>query len=269
MNRQNKLGKQTVTPKKRLGQNFLSEIGVIKKLVAAAAIIPGETVLEIGPGTGNLTAELVKTGNRVVAIEKDPEMASILEEKFHGTANFELLAGDALAFDEGIILPPYKIAANLPFYMASPLIRKFLESKNPPASLTVIVQKEVAQRACAQPPKMNLLAAAIQFYAKPKIVDYISKGCFWPAPKVDCAILHLVPFPKTGERYNADSVAQFFKVMKAGFSQPRKQLAGNLSKGLSINKGKIGQLLAKNNIDPKQRPETLSVENWILLSNGI
>ena len=131
-----KIPKNTiVVPKKRLGQNFLSEIGIIQKLVAAAAAKPGETILEIGPGTGN----------PLVAIEKDREMVALLKEKFRDSNNFQLVEGDALDFDETKIPSPYKIAANLPFYMAAPLIRKFLESANLPESLTVIVQKEVAQ----------------------------------------------------------------------------------------------------------------------------
>ncbi len=258
-----------VIPKKRLGQNFLSEIGVIQKLVAATAIQPGETILEIGPGTGNLTAELLKTGNPLLAIEKDREMVAILKEKFKDSKNFQLAEGDALAFDETKIAAPYKIAANLPFYMAAPLIRKFLESANLPDSLTVIVQKEVAQRICAQPPKMNLLANSVQFYAQPKIISYISKGCFWPAPKVDCAILHLAPLSREGERYNKTAVEKFFQTMKAGFSQPRKQLANNLTKELKLDKEKTNCWLLANNINPRQRPETLSIENWISLANSL
>ena len=261
--------KKTVNPKKRLGQNFLSENGVIQKLVAAAAIQPGETILEIGPGTGNLTAELLKTGNPLVAIEKDREMVTLLKEKFQNSNNFQLVEDDALGFDETKIPSPYKIAANLPFYMAAALIRKFLESQNLPLSITVIIQKEVAQRICAQKPKMNLLANSIQFYAQPKIISYISKGCFWPAPKVDCAILHLVPFSREGERYRKTAVEKFFRTMKAGFSKQRKQLANNLAKELKIGKEKANGWLQENNIKPSQRPETLSIENWISLSNNL
>ncbi|MCU0652645.1 MAG: 16S rRNA (adenine(1518)-N(6)/adenine(1519)-N(6))-dimethyltransferase RsmA [Candidatus Pacebacteria bacterium] len=258
-----------VRPKKRLGQNFLAETGIIDKLVAAANIKPGETVLEIGPGTGNLTEALAKTGNRLIAIEKDPDMLAILREKFAACPNVEMVKDDALVFDETRIAQPYRIAANLPFYIAAPLIRKFLESKNPPQSLTVIVQKEVAQRIVAKPPKMNLLAASVQFYAVPKIVSYISKGCFWPAPKVDCAILHLAPFPKEGERYTSRNINRFFRAMKAGFSQPRKQLAGNLASGLGIGKEAARALLEKNGIAPQRRAETLALEDWIALGDGI
>lgn len=260
--------KQTkIKPKKRLGQNFLTEVTVINKLVAAAAIEPGQTILEIGPGTGNLTEKLIETGNKVLAIEKDQEMIATLQTRFAGKTNFELRRGDILWFDETTVTPPYKVAANLPFYLTGALIRKFLESKNPPESMTVIVQKEVAQRVAATPPDMNLLAAATQFYAKPEIISYISKGCFWPAPKVDCAILKLTLYPKSGERSNAKFIKIFFAVMRAGFSQPRKQLGGNLAKGLKKSKAEIEAVLKRNGIYSKQRAETLTMENWSRLAN--
>jgi 16S rRNA (adenine1518-N6/adenine1519-N6)-dimethyltransferase len=258
--------KPGIKPKKRLGQNFLAQIGIIQKLVAAAAIQPGETVLEIGPGTGNLTAQLAKTGNKIIAAEKDPEMTAILKEKFNGAKNVEILAGDALKFDETEIAAPYKIAANLPFYLAAPLIRKFLESPNPPLSLAVIVQKEVAQRICSQPPHMNLLAISVQFYATPKIIGYVSKGNFWPVPKVDCAILRIIPKTYEGERTDPKFIASFFKIAKAGFSHPRKQLASNLGRGLGLSREAVDSWLTKNRLAPGQRAETLSVENWIGLA---
>lgn len=258
-----------IIPKKRLGQNFLTEAAVINKLAAAAQIEPGQTVLEIGPGTGNLTEKLLETGNTVLAIEKDPEMISLLESRFAGKANFELQREDILKFDETKITAPYKIAANLPFYLTGALIRKFLESNNPPESLTVIVQKEVAQRVCAKPPAMNLLAVATQFYAKPEIICYVSKGCFWPAPKVDCAILKLTLLNKTGERDGKEPVKRFFRVVKAGFSHPRKKITGNLAAGLGIDKKTASEWLKSNNIDPGSRAETLSLTDWKRLAEKL
>lgn len=263
--------KHYLKPKKLLGQNFLAQPGVIRKLVEAAAVNHGETILEIGPGTGNLTAELVKTGNKVIVVEKDLEMIPILKEKFAKTENIEILAYDALKVDESKIAPPYKIAANLPFYLTAPLIRKFLESANPPLSLTVIVQKEVAQRICSRPPHMNLLAVATQFYAATKIIDYVSKGNFWPVPKVDCAILQIVPHIKEKEgnqynQYNKEFVGRFFEIAKAGFSHPRKQLASNFADSLKLPRATAGDWMTANHIAENQRAETLSVENWIGLA---
>lgn len=259
---------KNVKPKKGLGQNFLSQMGVIEKLVRAANIGKNETILEIGPGTGNLTAELAKTGNKLVAVEKDQEMMDILNERFKDAANVEILAGDALKFDETKIAPPYKIAANLPFYLTAPLIRRFLESTNPPLSLTVIVQKEVAQRICATTPKMNLLAISVQFYAAVKIINYVSKGNFWPVPKVDCAILQITPHIYEGERADKKFVDRFFETAKAGFVQPRKQLANNLAKQLKLEKERTIAWLAANNIKPSQRAETLTIGDWINLTQS-
>jgi 16S rRNA (adenine1518-N6/adenine1519-N6)-dimethyltransferase len=257
---------KNVKPKKGLGQNFLTQIGVIEKLVNAADIKPGETILEIGPGTGNLTAQLEKTGNKIIAIEKDAQMMAILEERFKDQANIEISNGDALKFDETKITAPYKIAANLPFYLTAPLIRKFLESANPPSSLTIIVQKEVAQRICAGTPKMNLLAVSVQFYAAPKIIGNVSKGNFWPVPKVDCAILQITPHIYEGERIDKKFIDTFFETVKAGFSQPRKQLANNLAKELKLEKEKTAAWLAANGIKPNQRPETLAINDWLKLT---
>lgn len=260
--------KQKIRPKKRLGQNFLSEIGIIKKLIGAAKIQPGETILEIGPGTGNLTAELAKTGNRVIAAEKDRQMVDFLREKFRGADNFELVLADALKFDESKIKPPYKIIANLPFYAAAPIIRKFLESQNPPALMSLIVQKEVAQRICARAPKMNLLALSVQFYAAPQIVGYVSKGSFWPAPKVDAAILRLMLLPKEGERADKQFARKFFKVAGAGFSHPRKMLAGNLAQALKLPREDIVKKLATCQIPQNTRAQNLSPQKWIELTRA-
>ncbi|PIR72642.1 MAG: hypothetical protein COU42_00480 [Candidatus Nealsonbacteria bacterium CG10_big_fil_rev_8_21_14_0_10_36_24] len=153
------------------------------------------------------------------------------------------------------------MVSNLPFYITAPIIRKFLEAKNSPKEMVLLVQKEVAQRICARPPDMNLLAISVQFYAKPEIISYVSKKSFWPIPKVDSAIIKIVPQKK----YNVNKDL-FFKIVKAGFSQPRKQLANNLSKMLKLNKQEISSLLLKNNIKPTLRAEALTIKDWILLT---
>jgi len=155
------------------------------------------------------------------------------------------------------------VVANIPYYLTSPLIRKFLEEKNPPQEMVLMLQKEVAQRICSKPPDMNLLAVSVQFYAEPKIISYVSKNCFWPAPKIDSAIIKIIP--KIKKQIKNDL---FFKVVKAGFSQPRKQLVNNLSKTLKLTKEQTIALLIKNNIKPNQRAETLSIEDWIKLTNS-
>ncbi len=260
---------KTAAPKKRLGQNFLTQTGIAKKLIWAAAIGAGETLLEIGPGTGNLTAELLKTGNPILAVEKDPDMAAILRQRFAGARNFNLVVADILKVDETKIPAPYRVIANLPFYAGAPIIRKFLESENPPRAMALILQKEVAQRICARPPKMNLLALAVQFYAAPKIAGRIARGAFWPAPKVDAAILTLTLLPKTGARADRRFVERFFEIARAGFSHPRKILAGNLAQELKLPREKIIAALEKTNLAPDCRAQNLPAEAWIALARDL
>ena len=260
---------KTVTPKKRLGQNFLTQAGIARKLIRAAGGGAEETLLEIGPGTGNLTAELLKTGRPVFAVEKDPAMIELLRQRFKDAKKLKLAAGDILEFDETKIPAPYRVIANLPFYAGAPIIRKFLESQNPPRAMALILQKEVAQRICARPPKMNLLALAVQFYAAPKIISYIAKGSFWPAPKVDAAILLLTLLPKTGERADRRFAQKFFAAARAGFSHPRKILAGNLAQGLKLPREKVVAALEKTNLAANCRAQDLSREAWIALARAL
>jgi len=252
-----------VKPIKRLGQNFLIDKQVIKKVIRAANLLPKDIVLEIGPGTGVLTREIAKTVKKVIAVEKDSRMIKILNENLKEFKNVEIINADILNYT----LPTtnYKLIANLPFYITAPVIRKFLESKYQPKEMILIVQKEVAQRICAKSPKMNILAVSVQFYANVKIISYISKKSFRPIPKVDSAIIKITPHANCSKLDLAQNKDKFFKVVKAGFSHPRKQLANNLSKELELNKKEINDLLLKNDVQPTQRAETLSIKDWIQL----
>ena len=253
-----------IKPIKRLGQNFLIDKQVIKKVIRAANLNSKDIVLEIGPGTGALTQEIAKTVKKVIAVEKDPRMCEALKENLKDFKNIEIINQDILNYS----LPTthYKLIANLPFYITAPVIRKFLEAKYSPKEMVLITQKEVAQRICSKPPKTNLLAISVQFYAKPKIISYISKKSFYPIPKVDSAIIKITPCAKPSLAQNKD---KFFRIVKAGFSHPRKQLANNLSKMLKLDKKNLSFLLLKNNIKPSQRAETLTVQDWINLFNSI
>ncbi len=257
--------KHQIRPSKRLGQNFLIDKKAIKKIIEGAKLSPNDTVLEIGPGIGNLTTELAPKVKKVIAIEKDQKMIKILKEVLKDFPQVEIIKEDVLKFNPKIYgLKPntYKIVANIPYYLTSPLIRKFLETENQPKEMVLMVQKEVAQRISAKPPKMSLLAISIQFYAKAEILSYLSKKSFWPSPEVDSAIIKITPkrLIQSQELKN-----RFFKIVKAGFSQPRKQLINNLSKGLKIDRTMIKNWLFKNNIQPTQRAETLSTEDWLKL----
>ena len=283
------LSKYETRPSKGLGQNFLIDENILKKIIKSADIKPNDIILEVGPGIGNLTRELAKkvhphtkrddmvgentnkSGSRsgvgagkVISVEKDKKMIEILKETLKDYKNIEVINADILKLNpQHYTLNPYKVVANIPYYLTSPLIRKFLEEKNPPQEMVLMLQKEVAQRICSKPPDMNLLAVSVQFYAEPKIISYVSKNCFWPAPKIDSAIIKIIP--KIKKQIKNDL---FFKVVKAGFSQPRKQLVNNLSKTLKLTKEQTIALLIKNNIKPNQRAETLSIEDWIKLTNS-
>lgn len=269
-------------PNKSLGQNFLIDKNVLNKIISASELKTSDVILEIGPGIGTLTQELAKNTSKVISIEKDAIMCEILKETIADFKNVEIINADILKSQipmtndqpnlKSQIPKNYKLIANLPYYITSPVIRKFLEADPPaggqPEFMVLMLQKEVAQRICANPPNMSLLSVSVQFYADPKIVSYVSKNCFLPAPKVDSAIIRITPreFPVFAK---CEYRELFFRVVKAGFSQPRKQLAGNLSKSLKLSKEQTFAWLAKNNINPKQRAETLSINDWKNLANSI
>jgi 16S rRNA (adenine1518-N6/adenine1519-N6)-dimethyltransferase len=262
-NLKNLLEKYKIKPNKRLGQNFLIDENVLKKIIAAAEISPQETILDIGPGLGALTQELVKKAKKVIAVEKDKKMAGILKQTFKDCANLEIIQGDILK-----IAPPTapKIVANIPYYLTSPLIRLFLESKNPPREMILTLQKEVGQRICAKPGQMSLLSVSVQIYSQPKIVGYISKKSFWPMPKVDSAIVKIIPYRQRDcfarQRRARNDRALFFKIVKAGFASPRKQLANNLADKLGIEKEEIKRALIECGFNIQTRAQNLSVEDW-------
>jgi len=254
------LSKYETRPSKGLGQNFLIDKNVLGKIIESAGIKPNEVILEVGPGIGTLTQELAKLAKKVIAVEKDKTMCEILKGTLKDYKNVKVINADILRYKlqrpKGY--PGYKLIANIPYYLTSPLIRKFLECENPPQEMILMLQKEVAQRICAKPPDMSLLAASVQFYADAKIISYVSKNCFWPSPKVDSAIIKIIP-----KNVGCPTPPEpFFKIVKAGFSQPRKQLAGNLSKSLKLKREESESWLKKNNICPSQRAETLSVADW-------
>ena len=260
------LKKYQLQPSKSLGQNFLIDKGAVKKVIRAADLKTEDTVTEIGPGLGILTQELAKKAKRVIAIEKDKRLVKFLKDALQSLANIEIIYGDILKIGgRNLLKNSYKIVGNLPFYLAAPVIRESLEStKDRSLEMTLVVQKEVGQRICAKVPDMNLLAVSVQFYAQSKVISYISKKSFWPQPKVDAAIIKLTAEKKEW-KINKDL---FFRIVKAGFSQPRKQLINNLSKKLGIDKIKIESWLWKNNIQPSQRAETLDVKSWVKLTKS-
>lgn len=254
-------------PKKGLGQNFLVSRQILTKILQAANIKQRDIILEIGPGIGTLTCELAKLSKKVIAVEKDPKMIDILQESVAGHNNVEGIQGDILKIFPALpISTPYKVAANLPYYITSPVIRMLLEARRPPRKLILMVQKEVAQRICAAPPKMSLLAVSVQFYAKPKIVSYVSRTSFWPQPKVDSAIIKITP--RRSAHDSARSSKPFFRIVKAGFSQPRKQIINNFIHAFGLDRTEIKKWLLNCKIDPSQRPQTLRLKDWMCLARN-
>ncbi len=272
------LRENKVFPLKRLGQNFLIEKKMISKIIETAELSKNDIVLEIGPGTGNLTLELAKRAKKVLAIEKDLRMIEILKKMLENekVANVKIIKGDVrkiplhkLATTACLLCNGYKVVANLPFYLTGPVIRKFLEKVEvKPQKMVLIVQKEVAQRICAKPPKMNLLAVSVQFYAQPKITSYLPKEFFWPQPKVDGAIIKIVP-RQPFSQFSARFREKFFKIVKAGFSHPRKQIINNLTLFLRRNKIEVKEWLLKSGVKPEDRAGNLTFEIWLKLTKNL
>ena len=255
------LGKMGVSPRKALGQHFLVGQGVVDTIIKAAEIQPEDTVVEVGPGLGVVTSELVQLAKRVVAIELDSDLASALEREL-GTAGLTVVCADAREVDVPEITGgiPYKLVANLPYYAASPILRRFLESSHPPVRAVVMVQREVARNMVAQPGAMSLVSVGVQLYGHARIVGYVPPSAFYPQPKVTSAIVCIDVYPKPA--LGLDDREAFFKVVRAGFSTPRKQLRNALANGLRVPPEKALTLLEKAGITPSRRAATLRLEEW-------
>lgn len=257
-----------IQAKKSLGQNFLVNRGIIKKIIDAAGIKRGETVIEVGPGTGVLTEALIAAGANIIAIEKDRRLIDSLKNKFPKVKVVEadILKLDIGKFNENFKLKiensDYKVIGNLPYYITSHFLRTMLEDWPKPALAIFMVQKEVAQRIMAlpaqagKPPHMNLLALSVQFYAKPEIIGYVSRGSFRPVPKVDSAIIKLIPIDNN--RLSTKNPSQLFKIIKKAFGNKRKQLKNTVNL----------ESLKRAGIKPESRPEELSLEDWLKISDN-
>lgn len=238
-------------PHKRLGQHFLINTGVLDKIVAAVDIQPDETVIEVGPGRGQLTDALLAAGAHVVAIEKDRTLAASLKEKYAGNSGIEIIEGDILKFDPTrytLQATRYKLVGNIPYYLTSHLFRIVLQEWPTPERVVFMIQREVADRMVAKPPHMNMLAVLVQSHAAPERIMRVSKGSFSPPPKVESAVVRLVP---KSRQLSAISY-KLLAVASQGFKHPRKKLANNLPL----------ELLEQAGIDPARRAETLTIAEW-------
>jgi 16S rRNA (adenine1518-N6/adenine1519-N6)-dimethyltransferase len=245
--------------KKSLGQHWLHDKAALAGIVASAQLTPDDTVLEIGPGMGDLTSVLAQAARQVVAVEFDNQLAARLPQRVPAQ-NLSVICEDILKFDFTSLPPGYKIVANIPYYLTGKLLRVLSETSNPPATAVLLLQKEVAERVTAAPGHMSILSTTTQFYWQVSLGQIIPAGLFTPPPKIDSQVLIL---ERRREPLFTDvDTAHFFRLIKAGFAQPRKTLLNNLSAGLHLDRAQAKALCDNANIDSIRRPQTLSLDDW-------
>jgi 16S rRNA (adenine1518-N6/adenine1519-N6)-dimethyltransferase len=255
-----------LAPRKRLGQNFLRDRSYLKRMLDAADVNADDEVLEIGAGTGVLTRALMERARRVVAVELDDSLMTMLRAELERVPNLELWHANALDFEPSSNFSgPYKLLGNIPYYITGPLVRRYLEIDRKPSVLIVMVQLEVAERIIARPGQLSVLGVSVQYYADADLVARVPAGAFYPVPKVDSAILRLRP------KTSAPRVPPqaFFPIVKAGFSMKRKQIANSLTSGLQMSRPRTQALLRDAGIEETRRAQTLTVAEWETLTDVI
>lgn len=245
--------------KKSLGQHWLRDRDILATIANEAEVAAGDTVLEIGPGLGTLTSELLRRAQKVLAVEFDEDLARKLPGQFPGK-NLEVVHADILNFDLSMLPAGYKVVANVPYYITSKIVQKLAESNNPPSHAVLLVQKEVAERIAAEPGAMSMLSVATQVFFTAETGVFVPRELFEPAPEVDSQTVTLT-------RRDQPLIAQeqqkeFFRTVRAGFSERRKKLRSSLAGGLHLEKGAVDTLLADANIDPEARAQELSIAQW-------
>ncbi len=257
--------------KKRFGQHFLSDTNILTKIVDAAGLVPGEAVVEVGPGPGALTAVLAERASRVVAVEVDRDLIVALRDRFGGQPHVAIVEGDVLdctpseLLAAGAAAAPYVVVANLPYNIAAPTLRLFLEGDVRPRRLVIMVQFEVAEAICARPPKMGLLSVATQVYGETRMVMKVAPGAFSPPPKVQSAVVRI----DVAERPRVDvPLDAFFRIVRAGFGNPRKMLRNSLSFGLHVKQEVVDQTMAAAGVDAGLRPHVLTLDDWAAVTRA-
>lgn len=250
-------------PKKSLGQHWLKDRDILAGIAEAADITPLDTVLEIGPGLGTLTSELLRRAEKVVAVELDGDLAAKLPGQFPGKT-LEVHNEDILDFDLNILPKEYIVVANVPYYITSKIIQKLMTSQNKPKTTVLLIQKEVAVRLAAEPGNMSILSISAQIYGEVELDQLVPAQFFTPPPKVDSqvVVIRTRPHPLV----NPEDERLFFRVVKAGFSAKRKKLRSSLAAGLNMSKQDVEVLLPKAGINPDDRAEALAIHQWIDLA---
>ncbi len=257
-----------IAPKRSLGQNFLHDPNMLEKIVNSAALQPDEAVLEVGPGTGVLTERLAAVAPELVAVELDDRLQPILDERLSAFPQARVIYQDILSVDVAGLFAgrPYVVVANLPYYITSAILRHLLENAHPPRRLIITVQNEVAERLIAKPDDMSILSVSVQYYGKPQIITRLNPALFWPRPDVESAVVRIDVYPQ--QPLDVPDDRTFFRVVRAGFSQKRKQLKNALSSGLALNAAAAEAIFADANVDSRRRAETLTLEEWARLTRA-
>jgi 16S rRNA (adenine1518-N6/adenine1519-N6)-dimethyltransferase len=245
-----------IKPNKGLGQHFLVDKPSLEAIMHAAGVSQQDTVLEIGPGLGVMTRPLTRLAAGVVAVESDPVLADLLRRD--APANLEVIEADILTFDLRRLRPGYKVIANIPYYLTSKIFRLLIESENPPAVMSLLIQKEVAERITAKPGSLSVLALSVQYYGKPELVRLVERHKFWPSPDVDSAVLRVT---LGGPAFPADP-DKLFRLIKAGFGEKRKQLKNALAGGLNLSSDLATGLLKSAKLAPTARAQELKLTDW-------
>jgi 16S rRNA (adenine1518-N6/adenine1519-N6)-dimethyltransferase len=260
-----------LSPRKDLGQNFLTDPAILSRIVSAADLSPKDLVVEVGAGTGTLTRAVAEAAGRVVALELDRRLVEILQEQLADLPNVDIHHANVLSHPiAGLGHRGYKVVGNLPYYITSAVLRRFLEAEPRPQILVVTVQREVAERIVASPGDMSLLAVSVQFYGRPRIVMRIRAGAFYPPPKVDSAVVRIDVFEQpTVTLSERCSEERFFRVVRAGFSQKRKTLRNSLRGGLGLSAAMVEKALQQAGVDDRRRAETLSLQDWAAVAEAL
>lgn len=268
MNPKSQLDALDIQPKKSLGQNFLHDPNTLEKIVANAELLPDDNVLEVGPGTGLMTERLARVAHHVVAVELDDRLQPVLEENLAPFDNVQVIFQDILTVDVPSLMrpDPYVVVANVPYYITSAILRHLLENNHRPKRLLLTMQLEVAERLIAKPDDMSILTVSVQFFGQPRIVQRLKPSVFWPRPDVDSAVVRIDTYAQPPVDVPDEKL--FFRVVRAGFGQKRKQLRNSISSGLRLEGGTAEQLFATSGIDSRRRAETLTLEEWAALTRA-
>ncbi len=258
------LSENNLYAQKSFGQNFLTNQGVLKKIIETAEITEQDLIIEVGPGLGVLTNELIKNAKKVISIEKDKKLIPVLEKNFPSSNNLEVINQDALEFK--VPNEDYKVVANIPYNITSPLINHFLQAENKPKTLTLLVQKEVAEKICDKT-IAYVLNLQVRLFADSKLIQKVKPGSFMPAPKVDSAVIHLITKNKKHPEYiPTENAIKILKIAKMAFSKKRKKLSNSLKSLLTEEKIKQ---LEHQKIDLNKRPQHLNLKEWQKLESII